>query len=205
MLEMAIERLDQTTKTSRSPTPSTWPLILSPFSSAPTPAGVPVKMRSPALSSNSSDRNCDLVRDVPDHLREIAGLAALAVDVDPDRALCRDGRSCRPAGWPCRARSARRPCRPPRGGRASSYALQIAAGHVEADGVAVHVPMASAALMFTAAGLQRDDQLDLEVHVLGRGGVGKLASSSSMLSAFFWKKNGGSLFGSWPISMACSA
>src|SRR5262249_43180811 len=45
-----------TTATSRSPTPSTWPCILSPFWMAPTPDGVPEKIRSPAFSSNRVDR-----------------------------------------------------------------------------------------------------------------------------------------------------
>ena len=46
----------QTTTTSRSAMPSTWPLILSPFFSDPTPAGVPVKIRSPAFNSKRPDR-----------------------------------------------------------------------------------------------------------------------------------------------------
>src|SRR5580698_7818299 len=46
----------QTTRTLNSPSPSTPPFIVSPFTTAPTPSGVPVKIRSPGCSSNSVDR-----------------------------------------------------------------------------------------------------------------------------------------------------
>src|SRR5262249_41624549 len=45
----------QTTFTSRSPTPSMWHFITSPFLQAPTPAGVPVKNTSPGFSSQNFD------------------------------------------------------------------------------------------------------------------------------------------------------
>jgi len=47
---------DQPTGTLMSPTPSTWPCITSPCFTAPTPAGVPLMMRSPGASSNRAER-----------------------------------------------------------------------------------------------------------------------------------------------------
>src|SRR4051812_23239301 len=46
----------QPTGVVRSPTPSTWPCITSPFFTAPTPDGVPVMMRSPGANSNRADK-----------------------------------------------------------------------------------------------------------------------------------------------------
>src|SRR5690606_36738025 len=46
----------QATRTRSSPRPSTPPVIKSPWTTAPTPSGVPVKIRSPAFSSNRPDR-----------------------------------------------------------------------------------------------------------------------------------------------------
>src|SRR5262249_1402152 len=46
----------QIMRTLNSPTPSTPPFIRSPFTTAATPSGVPVKIRSPGCSSNSVDR-----------------------------------------------------------------------------------------------------------------------------------------------------
>ena len=62
----------------------------------------------------------DHLRHLPDHLVEIAGLLALAVDVQPDGALGRDGRSRLPEPAACRAPMLRTPCRPPMDGPASS-------------------------------------------------------------------------------------
>lgn len=47
---------DQTRRTSMLPTPSMAPCMTSPRSTAPTPAGVPVKMMSPGCNSNRPDR-----------------------------------------------------------------------------------------------------------------------------------------------------
>ena len=46
----------QTTLTSMSPTPSTWPVRTSPRVTAPTPAGVPDRMMSPGISVNRLER-----------------------------------------------------------------------------------------------------------------------------------------------------
>ena len=56
-----------------------------------------------------------------------------------------------------------------------------------------------------AAACQRHDHLDLVMHVVGGRRIGEIAAAETRLSGFFWKKNGGSLFGSWPISIACAA
>ena len=45
-----------TTRKRTSPRPSTYPVISSPRETAPTPAGVPAKMRSPGFNSNRRER-----------------------------------------------------------------------------------------------------------------------------------------------------
>src|SRR5262249_25384329 len=46
----------QTTRTAHSPSPVTPPFITLPGTTAPTPSGVPVKIRSPVCNSNSVDK-----------------------------------------------------------------------------------------------------------------------------------------------------
>ena len=69
-----------------APTPSTPPRTRSPGFSAPTPAGVPVKIRSPGASSNQVDELRDDFRHAPDHVGDVALLARLAVHLEPDAA-----------------------------------------------------------------------------------------------------------------------
>ena len=74
-------------------------------------------------------------------------------------------------------------------------ALQVAAGHVERDAVAVHAAHRSLDRDVGAAGTERDGELDLVVHILAAGRIGKLARGIEVVG-FFWKKNGGSRSGS---------
>ena len=85
-------------------------------------------------------------------------------------------------------------------------ALQVAARHVEADGIAEDMVERLFGAGCSRRPSKRHDELDLVMHVAGGGGVGEVAAvRGTTLSGFFWKKKGGSLFGSCPISIAWSA
>ena len=160
--------LGQTTRTSRSPTPSICPCSTSPRLTGPTPAGRArhddVARRQPEQAGEIADH----LRHLPDHLVEVASLPPLAVDVQPDRALRADGRSRsagtsgehgadaskalptsqgRPSPWPCPAGRGGS-CRGRRRSRRRSRA-----------------PCPTG--MSRAAALQRDHHLDLVMHVVG--------------------------------------
>ena len=105
---------------------------------------------------------------------EVAGLAALAVDVEPHGAL---RRVADPARRDERAAGRGRLeglSHLPRAAELLRLALEVAAGHVEADRVAedaVHGPLDRDV---RAAGLQRHDELDLEMHVGAGARIGEL-------------------------------
>jgi hypothetical protein len=63
---------------------------------APTPAGVPVMITSPGASTKSFDSSAMISGSFQISWLRVAGLFACAVDVEPDRAGLRDGRSW----WP---------------------------------------------------------------------------------------------------------
>ncbi len=66
-------------------------------------------------------------------------------------------------------------------------------------------PAPSSSGMSLPPSLQRHDQLDLVMNVIRRAADRGNRRPSTMLSGFFWKKNGGSRSGSPPISIACAA
>src|SRR5690606_5107746 len=117
----------------------------------------------------------NLAWDIPDHLVEIARLAALAVDVEPDGARRRVPDFTR---WNERRSGGgvlEGLANLPGAAKLLRFALEVAPGHVEADAVAPDVRERVLGLDVTAAGLQCDDHLDLEVDVRGTGRIRKLS------------------------------
>ena len=132
----------------------------------------------------------DLVGDVPDHLVEIAGLLALAVDVEPDRPLGRVlhafGRHQRRAGGGVLERLGHLP----RTRQLLGDVLQVAARHVDADAIAEHVAHRLLRLDVHAARLQRDDQLHLEMHIARVRRVGELAITARAVGILLEEERG---------------
>ena len=105
---------------------------------------------------------------------EVARLAALAVDVEPHGPL---RRMADPARRDDRAAGRGRLeglSHFPRAAELLRLALKIAAGHVEADRIAEDAVHGLFDRDVRAAGLQRDDELDLEMHVGACARVGEL-------------------------------
>ncbi len=146
--------------------------ILSPGCSAATPAGVPVMMMIARAERHLQRQLRDDLRNVPDHLGQIALLLFGAVHRQPDLALRRmadfGGRTQR-AAWR---------------GLVEGLAdfpglfllarghLQVAAGEVDADAIAVDVIERLVGGNIHPAALQRDDQLDLMLEILRQRRVG---------------------------------
>ena len=90
-------RDDQSTRTAIDSSPSMRTLIVWPGFTAPTPSGVPVKIRSPGCSANSVDRLAIDLAHRPDQVADVALLADFAVDFEHDRAVRRLAASPRAA------------------------------------------------------------------------------------------------------------
>src|SRR5688572_21556834 len=118
----------------------------------------------------------DHLRYLPDHLIQVASLLALAIDVQPNRALvgmpdsaCRHQRRARP-------RRLERLSDLPWAAHVLCLALQVAPGHVEGDAIAVNAIQRLFDRNVGATALQRHDHLDLVMDVVGRRRIGKLAA-----------------------------
>src|SRR5262245_15692192 len=68
------------------------------------------------------------------------------------------------------------------------FGLQIAARHVDADGIAEDVLHCPGGGDVTAAGFEANDQLDLEVHVLGGRRIGKLPVDDDVVRVLLEKE-----------------
>ncbi|MNI57634.1 hypothetical protein D3C73_1127070 [compost metagenome] len=114
-------------------------------------------------------------RNIPQHLRDVAGLLALTVHIQPDRALVQ------------RAHDAARVDRANRGGLIEGladfpgaallfhFALQVTAGHVQAQRVAPHAIVGFVDRNVATALAQHHDQFHFVVQVRGLGRVRHLA------------------------------
>ena len=169
-LHAARRRGRQTSWTCNLPTPATSPFSTSPRPTAATPSGVPVKIRSPGCSAHAADR-CSMIspmfqislpivlcwRTVPLTSSVIRLGVDLALGGAPDR--------------PDRRRVVEALADVPRPARLLRLALQVAPGHVEADGVAPDMAHRIGGLDGLAGLADRDDELDLVVQVLGQGRI----------------------------------
>src|SRR5579872_1680712 len=109
---------------------------------------------------------------VPDHLIEIAVLADLAVDLEYDAALGGMADLGCPLERAARRRMIERFADLPRPLDVARGDLQIAPRQIDADAVAVDAIVRLRHRDIAAAALERDDQLDLVMHVLGQRRVG---------------------------------
>ena len=143
---------------------------------------------------------------LPDHLREIAVLAQLAVDLEPDGAARRMADRARRRQRRAGRRMVERLGDRPGPAHLAGFLLAVAPGHVEADRIAEDVlqspfggdvarrprPAPPPARARSARSRTRSDR-------------GTRRRPGSAAPAGLVKKNGGSRSGSWPISRACSA
>ena len=83
--------------------------------------------------------------------------------------------------------------------------LQVAAGHVEAAGIAEDGLDRVLRRDAERRAAERDHQLRLVVEILGPERMGIVAPESTMASAGFMKNQGASRSTTPPISLACSA
>ena len=178
--------------TRSSASPSTLPTSLSPRTTAPTPAGVPVKMRSPGCKIVVVRQERDGVRNVPDHVLQIGLLAQLAVDRERDGAGRVVAVACHGMDRGDRRRLVEGLAEVPRTTHVSRLDLQIAARHVQTDGVAVDMIQRTRGRDLEAATVQSHYQLDLVMQVrragrvvhlaaLGHDGIGRLEEEKRRL------------------------
>ena len=156
----------QTTVVRTTPTPATEPSSTSPRCTAATPAGVPVKIRSPGARATKVDKNRDRLGHAPDELAQIARLPDRAVHPQFDRAA----RGVEPSGWHQGA---------DRGGGVETlahvpwpagflgFALQIAPGHVEPGGVAPYVSERPGSFDIAAARANCRDEFHFMMQISG--------------------------------------
>jgi hypothetical protein len=110
---------------------------------------------------------------LPDHLVQVAGLLGLAVDLHLHKARGRVAHGRHGLQLAHRRRQFERLADFPRTAHFLGDALQVAARHVQAHAIAPDVIQRLVDWDVLATRLQRHDQLDLVVHVLGLFGVGE--------------------------------
>ncbi len=145
--------------------PSMPATMLSPRCTAPTPAGVPVKIRSPACSSNSVDELGHDLGHAPDQLGQVGVLSRLTVDLEPDATrrevtTVRHGTDRRNRG-----RVIERLGDVPGQAMVLRLRLQVATRQVIADRVTEHVLERLGRRDLLAALADRDDEFHLVVQV----------------------------------------
>ena len=114
----------------------------------------------------------DDLRHVPDQLIEVAVLAQFAVDLERDLALGRMADFARRLDRSARRGMVERLADFPRPLQVARGDLQVAAGEIDADGVAVDAVIGLGDRDVAAAALERDHEFDLVVHVLGQRRIG---------------------------------
>ena len=141
--------------------------------------------------------------DAPDHLLEVAILARLSVDLEPDGTLA--GMAHRLGEMEgAHGRGTDEGLREVPGPRQLlRLGLEIAARQVDAHGVGQDVVSRLLGRDVAPALAQRHHELDLVVQILGGGRIGNLARQGQRLGRLAKEK--GASRPEWPISRACSA
>jgi len=116
----------------------------------------------------------DLLGDTPDHVAQVGVLLDRTVDLERDRTLGEVADLRHPVDRPDRRRAVEALADLPRLLLVAHRPLQVAPGHVEADRVAKHHVERLLVGDVAPALVERRDQLDLVVVVLGQGRVGMI-------------------------------